>query len=97
MIAEILYHKFKKVAKKKPRERGENVTNYYLNLNDQSNGDYEVYKESCYYYYMYKSGHNFELLGSFNNEIDAVNYAKIKHPEYKIDGCAHCCSKAHRG
>lgn len=73
------------------------MTNYYLNLNAQSNGDHEVHKESCYYYYMYKSGHNFELLGSFNNEIDAVNYAKIKHPEYKIDGCAHCCSKAHRG
>ena len=38
-------------------------------LNDaQSNGDHEVHKESCYYYYMYKNGFNFELLGAFSNE-----------------------------
>ncbi len=73
------------------------MTNYYLNLNAQSNGEHEVHKESCYYYYMYKTGHNFELLGVFNNEIDAVNYAKMKHPTLKVDGCAYCCPAAHRG
>ena len=46
---------------------------------------------------MYKTGHNFELLGVFNNEIDAVNYAKMKHPTLKVDGCAYCCPAAHRG
>ena len=47
------------------------MVNYYLNLNAQSNGDHEVHKESCYYYYMYKSGYNFELLGAFSNELEA--------------------------
>lgn len=72
------------------------MVNYYLNLNAQSNGDHEVHKESCYYYYMYKSGYNFELLGAFSNELEAVRYARIKHPTFKIDGCAYCCSTAHR-
>ena len=42
------------------------MINYYLNLNAQSNGDHEVHKETCHYYYMYKSGYNFELLGAFS-------------------------------
>ena len=37
-----------------PRERGEIMINYYLNLNAHSSGEHEVHKESCYYYYMYK-------------------------------------------
>ena len=61
------------------------MVNYYLNLNAQSNGDHEVHKESCYYYYMYKSGYNFELLGAFSNELEAVRYARIKHPTFKIE------------
>lgn len=72
------------------------MVNYYLNLNAQSNGDHEVHKESCYYYYMYKSGYNFELLGAFSNELEAVRYARIKYPIFKIDGCAYCCSTALR-
>ncbi|MDE6141508.1 MAG: hypothetical protein K2G03_02790 [Bacilli bacterium] len=71
------------------------MTNYYLNLNVQSNGDYEVHKETCHYYYLYKDGNNFVLLGAFYNEIEAVKYAKRKYPNYKIDGCAYCCKKAH--
>lgn len=72
------------------------MINYYLNLNAQYNGGHEVHKESCYYYYMYKAGSNFELLGAFSNEIDAVKYAKAKHPSFKIDGCAYCCLRAHK-
>ena len=72
------------------------MVNYYLNLNAQSNGDHEVHKETCHYYYMYKSGYNFELLGAFSNELEAVRYARIKHPTFKIDGCAYCCPAAHR-
>lgn len=45
---------------------------------------------------MYKSGYNFELLGAFSNELEAVRYARIKHPTFKIDGCAYCCPAAHR-
>ena len=73
------------------------MSNYYLNLNAQSNGEHEVHKENCYYYYMYRAGYNFELLGAFNNEIEAVKYARIKHPTFTIDGCAYCCPAANRG
>lgn len=73
------------------------MINYYLNLNAQSNGEHEIHKESCYYYYMYKSGYNFELLGTFFNENDAVRYAKQKYPIFKIDGCAYCCRNIHKG
>lgn len=73
------------------------MINYYLNLNVQSNGDHEIHKETCYYYYMYNNGFNFELLGAFYNEIDAAKYAKQKHPNFKIDGCVYCCPNIHRG
>ena len=72
------------------------MINYYLNLNAQRNGDHEVHKESCPYYYNYKSGFNFELLGAFYNELEAVRYAKIKRPYFRIDGCAYCCPNAHK-
>ena len=72
------------------------MTNYYLNLNAQSNDDHEVHKETCYYYYKYKSGYNFEYLGAFYNEMEAVNYARKTHPNLRIDGCAYCCPNAHR-
>ena len=72
------------------------MTNYYLNLNAQYNGDYEVHKESCPFYYNYKIGGNFIYIGAFINEQDAVKRAKMLYPVYKIDGCAHCCSKTHR-
>lgn len=72
------------------------MINYYLNLNAQRNGDHEVHKESCPSYYNYKSGFNFELLGAFSNELEAVRCAKIKHPSFRIDGCAYCCPNAHK-
>ena len=72
------------------------MINYYLNLNAQTNGDHEVHKEICPDYYKYKYGSNFEYLGKFSDEIKAVKFAKLKHPYFKIDGCAHCCPKAHR-
>lgn len=59
-----------------PQGRGERMTNYYLNLNAQSNSDHEVHKETCPYYYLYKDGNNFVLLGAFTSEIEAVEYAK---------------------
>ena len=72
------------------------MVNYYLNLNAQSNGDHEIHKVPCYYYYRYKSGFNFELLGAFQSEVDAANYAKRRHPDFKIDGCSYCCPIIHK-
>ena len=71
------------------------MVNYYLNLNAQSNGDHEIHKGTCYYYYTYKNGYNFELLGAFQRDVDALNYAKRKHPSLKIDGCSYCCPSIH--
>ena len=72
------------------------MLNYYLNSNAQSNGDHEVHKETCPYYYNYKIGGNFIYIGTFFNEQEAVKQAKKLYPVYKIDGCAHCCPNAHR-
>jgi len=73
-----------------------NLINYYLNKNAQSNGDHEIHKESCYYYYMYKGGYNFELIGAFSNEYEAMRYARYKYPYLRIDGCAYCCPNIHQ-
>lgn len=70
---------------------------YYLNLNAQYNGEHEIHKETCYYYTMYNSGYNFELLGSFLSEYDAMRTAKEKHPTMKLDGCVFCFKNIHRG
>ena len=35
-------------------------------------------------------------LGSFSDEIQAVNYAKSVHYS-DADGCATCCPRAHKG
>ena len=72
------------------------MTRYYLNLNAQDNGDHEIHKESCLYYYLYKNGNNFEFLGSFYSDNDALRCAKNKHPNMRIDGCAYCCQSIHR-
>ncbi len=72
------------------------MNNYYLNKNAQSNGDHEIHKESCYYYYMYKGGYNFELLGAFSTEFEAIRYARRKYPYLRIDGCAYCCPSIHQ-
>lgn len=70
---------------------------YYLNLNAQPNGEHEIHKENCYFYYMYTKGYNFELLGMFNDELEALTYAKLKYPTFKIDSCAYCCPSTNRG
>jgi hypothetical protein len=72
------------------------MNNYYLNKNAQSNGDHEIHKESCYYYYMYRGGFNFEFFGAFATEFEAIRYARSKYPYLKIDGCAYCCPSIHQ-
>jgi len=72
------------------------MKNYYLNLNAQASGDHEVHKETCVYYHNFKNGFNFEFLGSFDNELYAVRQAQMRHPEFKIDGCAYCCPNANK-
>ena len=75
--------------------------NYYINTNKQPSsqgGNYEVHKETCYYYVHYKQGNNFKYLGVFDSPIEAVKYAKKVYSTDSryIDGCAYCCPTAHR-
>lgn len=75
--------------------------NYYLNSNKQSSDsgcNYEIHKETCPYYYNYKSGNNFIYLGYFYSERDALIEAKRQYPKnaHEIDGCAYCCASIHK-
>lgn len=65
---------------------------YYLNLNQQENGDYEVHKESCNWI---SSSRNLEKLGAFTNCEEALRDAKRKHPYKNIDGCKYCNPACH--
>lgn len=64
---------------------------YYLNLNSQSNGDYEVHKGNCYW----KPTSNYEYLGEFYSCASAVAEAKRRHPFKRINGCKHCSKACH--
>ena len=75
----------------------ENMAKYFLNLNPQSNGDHEIHKSTCIYYYSYQAGNNFEYLGEFLSDTEAIVYARSKHPYMKIDGCYYCCPSIHHG
>ena len=39
------------------------------------------------------------LIGDFNNCLDAIKEAKKKWPDpnFKFDGCYHCCYSCHKG
>ena len=66
---------------------------YYLNDNQQSNGDYEVHAEGCSFMPLLA---NRTYLGLFSNCKDAVAEAKRKYPfRYRINGCYYCCSPCH--
>jgi hypothetical protein len=36
------------------------------------------------------------LLGPFDSYYEAVSDARLKYPEWSIEGCPHCCKKHHR-
>ena len=72
------------------------MVNYYLNLHAQQNGDHEIHKETCPYYYNFKTGYNFAFLGAFSSDYDAMNCAKRRYPLLRIDGCVYCCAAIHK-
>ena len=65
------------------------MNKYYVNNNEQLNGDYEVHKEGC----SYMPTDNYTYLGMFSNCCDAVEKAKDYHRQ--VDGCYHCLNKCH--
>jgi hypothetical protein len=67
------------------------MASYYVNKNQQSNGDYEVHKTGCSY--MPNIG-NAHYLGEFNSCEPAVQKAK-QLGYYTADGCYFCCRPCH--
>lgn len=64
------------------------MAKYYLNLNPQPNGDYEVHVEGCVFFPSDKV-----FLGEFSNCIPAVREAKKIRP--KSNGCKTCSNLCH--
>lgn len=66
---------------------------YYLNHNQQPNGDYEVHTEKCAFL---PNASNREYLGLFGSCSSAVTEAKRRHPTwYRINGCYTCSNACH--
>lgn len=68
---------------------------YFLNMNEQPNGDHEIHKSSCFYYNFYKEGNNYVYLGIFLSDSAALAYTMNKYPYLLVDGCIHCCPIIH--
>lgn len=64
---------------------------YYINKTKDSNGKNEVHKSTCYWLHIANST---QILGEFNNGIEAVNYAKTIGYS-NADGCKNCAPEAH--
>jgi hypothetical protein len=69
---------------------GNNMKQYYVNKNAQSNGDHEVHESGCEFL---PAVENRMFLGSFESCFEAVKEAK-KHYK-KVDGCYYCSRACH--
>ncbi|SEM24210.1 hypothetical protein SAMN05661044_04638 [Olivibacter domesticus] len=65
---------------------------YYLNGNQQTNGNYEVHHGDCYWI---KNSTNLKKLGGYYTCEPAVLEAKRQYPGARINGCAYCCPHCH--
>jgi len=63
---------------------------YYVNKNQQSNGDNEVHKQDCSYL---PNAINREYLGYYSNCKEAVLEAKKKYA--RSNGCYYCSNECH--
>ncbi|MFN3945840.1 MAG: hypothetical protein ACK4K7_13025 [Allosphingosinicella sp.] len=64
------------------------MQSYYVNRNQQSNGDHEVHVRSCRYF-----PSSAQYLGEFGSCHGAVLEAKRDYP--RANGCAYCCPACH--
>lgn len=64
---------------------------YYINNNEQSNGDHEVHREECSWL---PNVSNRTYLGYLTSSFTAINVAQQKFPTWKINGYAHCCPES---
>ena len=63
---------------------------YYVNKNEQSNGDHEVHKSTCSYL---QKKENYIFLGLFGTCQEAVKAAKQHYS--KSNGCYFCSIACH--
>lgn len=63
---------------------------YYVNRQEQSNGDHEVHVSTCSFL---PSPQNQQALGYHNNCFEAVRAAKVYYP--RSNGCYWCCRECH--
>ena len=63
---------------------------YYVNKNEQSNGDHEVHKESCEYLPEEK---NRISLGEFENCKEAIRRARMFYEQ--VNGYVYCSKEWH--
>jgi hypothetical protein len=66
---------------------------YYVNKNEDEDGDHEVHKDGCYWLSI---AIETEYLGSFTNCRDAVSEAK-RRGYISANGCVHCSKLCHTG
>ena len=67
------------------------MSKYYVNKNQQSNGDHEVHKSG---YSCMPKPENRIFLGSFDKCEDAVREA-TKRGYKRANGCYYCCRECH--
>ena len=68
------------------------MASYYINNNQQANGDYEVHRQGCRYF----PTHDYTYVGEFYSCNGAVQEAKNRYPNrYRINGCYTCCKECH--
>ena len=61
--------------------------NYYINTEQNSEGDYELHHEYCHHL---KSISQQKYIGMFKSDNQALTIAKKKYPS--VNGCPHCSS-----
>ena len=66
------------------------MDNYYVNKNQQANGDHEVHNGSCKYL---PTPENRLYLGLFSTCAEAVKEAKKTYPQ--SNGCYYCSLPCH--
>jgi len=68
------------------------MAKYYVNKNEQSNGDHEVHQIGCSWL---PDDENRVALGDFNNCYAALSVAKEKFDQ--VNGCYYCSKDCHTG
>ena len=66
------------------------MSSYYVNKNEQSNGDHEVHKEGCSYM---PESQNRIYLGEFSTCSAAVSAARKHYTN--VNGCYYCSYACH--